>query len=121
MAAEPYPVNPFRWHAILETPDFYQTAEVNTRTGEILTDPRQDVLYKPADDAAIEAAKQTALGKVYLDWGTWAVVSDLGQSPAPDWPRPNSRRIVPGAPSNSLICASAIHSSVWAMRTPASP
>ena len=33
MAAEPYPMNPFRWHAILETPDFYQTAEINTWTG----------------------------------------------------------------------------------------
>jgi len=83
MAAEPYPVDPFRWHVILETPDFYQTAEVNTRTGEILTDPQQDVLYKPADDRAVEAARQTELGKVYLDWGTWAVASDLGQAPVP--------------------------------------
>ncbi len=41
MAAEPYPVNPFRWHAILETPHYYQTAEVNTRTGEIDSDPQQ--------------------------------------------------------------------------------
>ncbi len=32
---------------------------------------------------AIEAAKQTALGKVYLDWGTWAVVRDVGQEPDP--------------------------------------
>jgi inner membrane protein len=83
MAAEPYPVDPFRWHVILETPGFYQTAEVNTSTGEILSDPRQDVLYKPADDAAMEAAKQTELGKVYLDWGTWAMVNNLGQAPAP--------------------------------------
>ena len=83
MAAEPYPVDPFRWHVIIETPGFYQTAEVNTRTGEILTDPQQDILYKPADDPAIEAAKQTELGKVYLDWGSWAVVTDLGQAPAP--------------------------------------
>jgi len=88
MAAEPYPVDPFRWHVILETPGFYQTAEVNTRTGEIVSDPRQDLLYKPADDAAVEAAKQTALGKVYLDWGTWAVVSDLGQKPVPGMAAP---------------------------------
>jgi inner membrane protein len=80
-AAEPYPVNPFRWHVILETPDFYQTAEVNTRSGEIDSDPQNDVLYKPPVDAAVEAAKQTPLGKVYLDWGTWAVVRDVGQEP----------------------------------------
>ena len=83
MAAEPYPINPFRWHVIVETADFYQTAEVNTRTGEIESDPQRDVLYKPPADAAVEAAKQTPLGKVYLDWGTWAVVRDVGQEPIP--------------------------------------
>ncbi len=82
-AAEPYPVNPFRWHAILETPDFYQTAEVNTWTDSIDSDPDRDLLYKPTDTPAIEAAKRTPLGQVYLDWGTWAVVRDLGQQPAP--------------------------------------
>jgi inner membrane protein len=81
MAAEPYPVNPFHWHVIVETADFYQTAEVNTRTGEIDSDPSRDVLYKPPADAAVQAAKQTPLGQVYLDWGTWAVVRDVGQEP----------------------------------------
>jgi inner membrane protein len=83
MALEPYPIDPFRWHAILETADYYQTAEVNTRTGEVDSDPRRDVLYKPPADAAVEAAKQTALGRVYLDWGTFAVLQDAGQDPIP--------------------------------------
>lgn len=83
VALEPYPVNPFRWHAVLETRDTYQTAEVNTRTGEIDSDPRADVIYKPVDTPAVEAAKRTLLGQVYLDWGTWAVVRDLGQEPIP--------------------------------------
>ena len=81
MAIEPYPVNLFRWHAILETRDFYQTAEVNTWTDSIESDPQVDVLYKPEDTPALEAAKRTFLGRVYLDWGTWAVVRDLGQEP----------------------------------------
>jgi inner membrane protein len=78
MALEPYPVNPYRWHAILETKDFYQTAEVNTWTGAIESDPEKNLMYKPADTPAVEAAKRTFLGRVYLDWGTWAVVRDLG-------------------------------------------
>lgn len=85
MALDPYPVNPYRWHAILETKDFYQTAEVNTwnfnSPAAVSTDPQVDVLYKPADTAAVEAAKRTLLGRVYLDWGTWAVVRDVGQEP----------------------------------------
>ena len=83
MALEPYPINPFHWHAILETEAYYQTAEINTLTGEITSDPRRDVLYKPSATAATEAAKRTLLGQVYLDWGTWAVVRDVGQVSAP--------------------------------------
>jgi inner membrane protein len=83
MALEPYPVNPFRWHVILETADFYQTAEVNTLSGSISSDPRRDLLYKPAVTPAVEAARRTPLGRVYLDWGTWAVVRDVGPEPVP--------------------------------------
>jgi inner membrane protein len=83
MALEPYPFNPFHWHAILETAEYYQTAEINTLSGEIASDPRRDVLYKPAATAATEAAKRTLLGQVYLDWGSWAVVRDVGQKPVP--------------------------------------
>lgn len=81
VALEPYPINPFRWHAILETPGFYQTAEINTYTESVDSDPQTDVMYKPEDTAAVEAAKRTFLGRVYLDWGAWAVVRDLGQKP----------------------------------------
>ena len=83
MTLEPYPVNPFRWHAILETAEYYQTAEINTLSGEIVSDLRRDVLYKPPETAATEAAKRTLLGQVYLDWGTWAMVRDVGQESVP--------------------------------------
>jgi inner membrane protein len=83
VAFEPYPINPFRWHAIVETANYYQTAEINTRTGEVLSDSQRDVLFKPTDTPAVEAAKQTPLGKVYLDWGTWAMVRDVGQEAVP--------------------------------------
>jgi inner membrane protein len=79
IAAEPYPWNPFRWHVIVETQGFYQFAEVNSRTESIDSDPQTDQLFKPPDTPAVEAAKQTRLGKVYLDWGSWAVVQDIGQ------------------------------------------
>jgi inner membrane protein len=79
IGVEPYPWNPFHWHVIVETQNFYQFAEVNTRSGDVDSDPQTDQLYKPPDTAAVEAAKQTELGKVYLDWGSWAVAQDLGQ------------------------------------------
>jgi len=89
LALEPYPVNPFRWHAILETPDYFQTAEINARSGEILSDPLRDTIFKPADTPAVEAAKNTLLGHVYLDWGTWAMVRDMGQEPVDAMPPPD--------------------------------
>ena len=88
-AAEPYPINPFRWHAVLETDGFYQTAEIDTRSHSIDSNPHRDLMYKPADTPAVEAAKRTLLGQVYLDWGMWAVVRDVGQMPVAGMDPPN--------------------------------
>jgi inner membrane protein len=88
VALEPYPINPFRWHAVLDTPEFFQTAEINALSGDVVSDSHRDTLYKPATTAATEAAKRTPLGQVYLDWGTWAVVRDLGPVAAPGMESP---------------------------------
>jgi len=92
VALEPYPVSPYKWHAILETRDYYQTAEINTWNPDspigVVSDPERDVIYKPAATPAVEAAKQTLLGRVYLDWGRWAVVRDVGPKPVPGVPPP---------------------------------
>jgi inner membrane protein len=93
IALEPYPANPYHWRAILEARNFYQTAEINTFNPDspvaITSDPERDVMYKPADTPAVEAAKQTLLGRVYLDWGQWAVVRDVGPEPVPGVAPPN--------------------------------
>ena len=83
---EPYPINPTHWHAVIETANTFQSAEVFTHSGIIDSDPRYDVITKPSgsqDTPALEAAKQTPLGKVYLDWGRWAMLTDLGPTPIP--------------------------------------
>ena len=113
LAVEPYPVNPFRWHALLETQDYFQTAEINTHTGSIDSDSRRDVHYKPTDTPAIEAAKRTPLGQVYLDWGTWAVVRDIPvQDPVPGPSDPP--QLPPGRTWTTVqilpTCASVSHS-----------
>jgi inner membrane protein len=66
----------------METQDYFQTGEVDTRKGgSIDSDALRDAIYKPTDTAAVEAAKRTRLGQVYLDWGMWAMVRDVGQQP----------------------------------------
>ena len=81
VAVEPYPLNPFRWHALEESNSSWQTAEVNTLRHEVASDPQPDQIPKPAWSEAIRAAEQTPLGQAYMDWGRWAVVRDLGPVP----------------------------------------
>jgi inner membrane protein len=82
VAAEPYPINPFHWHGIMETADYYQIASVTTRNDSVDADDDQR-LYKPPVTLATLAAKRTWLGHAYLDWSSWPVVTDLGSQPAP--------------------------------------
>jgi inner membrane protein len=93
VAAEPDMINPFAWHVLMETRDYYQTAEVRTIGDRVTTDDFSDVIYKPPVTPAVAAAKQSYLGKVYLDWSQWPVTEDRGPvsapgadfAPKPDW------------------------------------
>jgi inner membrane protein len=93
VAAEPHFSDPFHWHILMETPNYYQTAEVGTIGDQVETDPYADVIYKPPVTAAVAAAKQSWLGRVYLDWSQWPVTEDRGAvagpgsaiAPQPGW------------------------------------
>lgn len=94
IALEPYPINPFHWAVIVETPAYFQQGEVNTQSDQVITDSRADVIYKPEVTPAVMAAKQSYLGQVYLDWSQFPYVQEIGPSvvtdvaaPAPkgDW------------------------------------
>ncbi|WP_035358945.1 metal-dependent hydrolase [Edaphobacter aggregans] len=78
VTANPYPINPFRWQTIVETPLLYQISAVNTHTGEITSSPQADVFYKPPTTLAALVAKRSWLGHVYLDWSQYPIVTDSG-------------------------------------------
>jgi inner membrane protein len=82
-AAEASMVSPFQWHVVMETKDYYQTATVRTLHDQVETDEQADVIYKPPVTPAVAAAKQSYLGKVYLDWSTWPLTEDRGPVQAP--------------------------------------
>jgi inner membrane protein len=82
VTANPYPVNPFRWQTIAETPTTYQIGTVNTLSGEVVSNPQADVFYKPPTTLAALVAKRSWLGQVYLDWSKqFTVVTDIGENP----------------------------------------
>jgi inner membrane protein len=88
--AEPSMVSPFAWRVIAETKDYYQIIEVNTSHGDVSADSA-DTVYKPRVTPAVAAAKQSYLGRVYLDWSQFPLVTDLGNVPAAGGPDTGSR------------------------------
>jgi len=78
VALSPYPINPFRWQAVVETPDAFRIATIDTRTSAVESDPQTDIFHKPAETPAILAAKRSYLGRVYLDWSQFPLVEEAG-------------------------------------------
>jgi len=75
--ASPYPVNPYKWHIVVDTPMFYQLATADTFNGR-LEAPLENLLYKPPTTLATLPAKRSWLGEAYLDWSMYPMVTDIG-------------------------------------------
>ncbi len=73
VAAYPYMVNPFRWHGVVETADFFETVPVNS-LGPVIEDSRAHIFYKPEATDVLSVAKSTYFGRVYLDWAVFPYV-----------------------------------------------
>ncbi len=85
--AEPPIVDPFSWRVIAETKDYYQVIEVQTLHDQVASDSAE-MIYKPEVTPAVAAAKQSYLGRVYLDWSQFPLTTDMGNAPAPGAPPP---------------------------------
>lgn len=71
LAAYPYMINPFHWHGVVETADFFETVGVNSVAPEIESQSESHLFYKPAETDVSLAAKKSYLGQVYLDWAVF--------------------------------------------------
>lgn len=74
-SAFPQMVNPFAWNGVVETRDFFQMLPVDSGSGEI--DPLNIgvVRFKPEETPVTLAAKKSRLGRVYLDWARYPLVT----------------------------------------------
>lgn len=81
VSANPYPINPFHWHVVVETPLSYWLANADTWNGVVTTDQQANVFYKPPTTLATLVAKRSWLGEVYLDWSQYPLVIDTGTNP----------------------------------------
>jgi inner membrane protein len=66
--AFPYPVNPFVWYGVAETPPAYHRVMVDSLRPEVDPQGTAAVRYKPEETPVTLAAKRSYLGRVYLDW-----------------------------------------------------
>ena len=79
----PFPINPFRWHGVVETPNFFQLSTVDSFAGQAATSEQEDRLYKPPETRVTLAAKGSPLGHAYLDWSPFPLVTK-GSLPTSD-------------------------------------
>ncbi len=71
MGAYPYWVNPFRWHGVVETENFFQTVPVNSLAPDVDEQGEAHTYFKPEETPATQAAKASYFGRVYLDWAVF--------------------------------------------------
>lgn len=71
VSAYPYYVNPFRWYGVVETGGSYESFIVDSLTPAVDADDRAVIRYKPEQTAAVQAAEESYLGRVFLDWAQY--------------------------------------------------
>lgn len=74
VSAFPNMLNPFLWNGVVETQDFLKTVPVESRAGQIDPENTANTRYKPEENEKTKAAKESRLGRVYLDWAEYPVV-----------------------------------------------
>lgn len=89
VSAYPYLVNPFLWHGVVETQNFYATMHVDSLTPEVDAEGKMRLHYKPEETAASLAGKSSYLGRVYLDWAAYPLTETeaLGETHPGYWVR----------------------------------
>ena len=74
-SAFPQPINPFSWSGVVETQDFFQLAPVDSGSGEIDPLNISIVRFKPEETPVTLAAKKSSMGRVYLDWARYPLLT----------------------------------------------
>ena len=72
-SAYPTMTNPFHWYGVVETPAFFALAPVDSLGPEVDPEGRLEIRYKPEETPVTLAAKNSYLGRVYLDWAQYPI------------------------------------------------
>ena len=73
LSAYPNYWNPFRWHGVAETQNFFAQTVVDSTIPDVDPQDAMRIRYKPEETPVTLAAKKTYLGQVYLDWAKYPI------------------------------------------------
>ena len=71
----PYYWHLYRWYAVVETRDFFASSDIDSRSGE-MNHNELEFFPKPPETSVTLAAKESYLGRVYLDWAQYPLVTE---------------------------------------------
>jgi inner membrane protein len=74
-SAYPSPLSPFVWNGVVETHSFLERTIVNSNAGEVDPQGTAAIRYKSPETPVTLAAKKSYLGRIYLDWAQYPVVT----------------------------------------------
>jgi len=72
--ANPYEINPFQWHGVVETKDFFALVPVSSNSQEVDPQEHMRIFYKPEETPVTLAAKKSYVGRAFLDWARFPMV-----------------------------------------------
>lgn len=74
VSAYPYYWHMYKWYAVIETEGGLTTSDIDSRTGQL--DPSElEYFPKPPETPATLAAKRSYLGRAYLSWAQYPLVT----------------------------------------------
>jgi inner membrane protein len=74
VAAFPYMVNPFQWAGVAETSTAFISMHVDSLRPEVDPGNRAQNYYKPEPTEVTQAARNTSLGRAYVEWARFPLV-----------------------------------------------
>jgi inner membrane protein len=73
VSAYPTMTDPFHWYGVVETSAFFALTPVDSLTPEVDPYGQLEIRYKPEETPITLAAKQSYMGRVYLDWAQYPI------------------------------------------------
>jgi inner membrane protein len=88
LRASAYPryIDPFHWDGVVETPAFFALAPVDSLAPEVDPEGGLEIRYKPEETPVTLAAKNSYIGRAFLDWARYPITeTETLQPPGRGW------------------------------------